>query len=56
VDIEQRISYLCGWIMQLEQQSRPYGLSLAGVRLGPAMGDAHRDQCLRALALYGKAA
>lgn len=56
VDIEQRISYLCGWIMQLEQQSRPYGLSLAGVRLGPAMGEAHRDQCLRALALYGKAA
>lgn len=56
VDIEQRISYLCGWIMQLEQQSRPYGLSLAGARLGPAMGEAHRDQCLRALALYGKAA
>lgn len=55
-DLEQRLSCLCGWVMQLEQQSRPYGLQLAGQQLGPAMGEMHRDQCLRALALYGRAA
>lgn len=56
LDQEQQLSCLCGWIMQLEQQSRPYGLQLPGSRLGPALGDVHRDQCLRALALYGRPA
>lgn len=55
-DIEQRLSCLCGWIMQLEQQSQPYGVQIAGAVFGPAVGEVHRDQCLRALALYGRSA
>lgn len=55
-DLEQRLSYLCGWVMQLEQQSRPYGLLIGGTSFGPAVGEQQRDQCLRALALYGRPA
>jgi len=54
-DIEQRLSILCGWIMQLEQASQPYGLSIKGQQFSPALGETHRDACLRALALYGVA-
>ncbi len=55
VDLEQRLGCLAGWILQLEQSSQPYGLSLAGEQQGPALGDAHRDACLLAIALYGVA-
>lgn len=53
LDLEQRLGTLCGWIMQLELESRPYGLRLPGREISPAQGENHRDACLRALALYG---
>ena len=52
-DIEQKLGYLTGWVLQLEQKHEPYGLILPGMRLGPAQGERHRDACLKALALYG---
>lgn len=53
--LEQQLSCLAGWVLQLESRHRPYALELAGQRIGPALGAAHRDACLRALALYGVA-
>lgn len=53
MDLERRLGCVAGWILQLEQSAQPYGLTLSGQRFGPALGDAHRDACLRAVALYG---
>ena len=51
--LEQQLSCLTGWVLQLEQRHQPYGLELQGKRIGPALGESHRDACLRALALHG---
>jgi uncharacterized protein (DUF58 family) len=40
-------------VLEAEQSSIAYGLRLGGTELGPALGDAHRDACLKALALHG---
>ena len=44
---------MTGWVLALENARRAYGLRLPGQRIEPALGPAHREQCLRALALYG---
>lgn len=51
--LEEQLGYLTGWVLQLEQRQQPYGLILPGTRLAPALGEQHRDACLRALALFG---
>ncbi|WP_370599749.1 DUF58 domain-containing protein [Pseudomonas nitroreducens] len=53
-DIEGRLSRLCYWVLQLSLRQRPFGLRLPGVQLPVATGDAHREACLRALALFGE--
>ncbi|MCB1843848.1 MAG: DUF58 domain-containing protein, partial [Halioglobus sp.] len=53
-DIEQRLSILTRWVVDSERMQRDYGLRLPGVEFPPAHGDAQRQRCLRALALYGK--
>ncbi|WP_442909004.1 DUF58 domain-containing protein [Halopseudomonas sp.] len=52
-DLEQRLGMLTGWVLELEAAGHPYGLALGGLRLQPALGEAHRDACLSALALHG---
>ena len=53
---EHRIARLAGWVDQAERARRPYRLRLPGQPpLGPALGPAHRHQCLRALALLPEA-
>lgn len=52
-DAEARLSLLCHWVLQLDGRQQPYGLRLPGTELAPDYGDAHREACLRALALYG---
>ncbi|AYC33357.1 DUF58 domain-containing protein [Pseudomonas cavernae] len=52
-DVEQRLSLLCHWVLQLSERQQPFALSLPGVNLAPAVGDSHREACLRALALHG---
>ena len=52
---EQRLSRLTWWVMEAERANLPYGLKLPDLTIRPAMGHAHRDQCLRALALHGLA-
>ena len=50
--LETRLSRLTAWVLQAEQRALPYRLRLGAVALGPALGEAHRAACLRALALY----
>lgn len=54
-DGESRLSLLCHWVLELSVRQRPFVLQLPGRRLGPDSGEAHREACLRALALYGEA-
>lgn len=49
---ELRLSVLCYWILQMDQQRQPYGLELPGLTLAPDTGDVHRWRLLDALASY----
>ena len=51
--IEERLSHLTGWVLQAEQEGRPYGIKLPQTEITPNVGDVHRDHCLKYLALYG---
>ncbi len=52
LDVESRLSRLCAWVLAADRAGLPYGLRLAAVQLAPATGAAHRDRCLRLLALH----
>lgn len=52
-DIEERLSRLCYWVLELSQRHQPFALRLPGFLSTVDSGDAHRETCLRALALYG---
>src|SRR4051812_28255130 len=49
---EARLSRLTRWVMLAHRDGARFGLKLPGIALGPAQGQAHRDRCLRELALY----
>lgn len=51
LDAEQRLSLLTGWVLAAEQGGARYGLRIPGAEIEPGRGDAHRAQCLEALAL-----
>lgn len=51
--VEERLSKLCGWLLQAHNQGLRYGLSLPGYDITPAFSEQHLEQCLEALALYG---
>jgi len=50
--LELRLSRMTQWVLQAELRALPYSLRLGAASYGPALGDAHRAACLRALALY----
>ncbi len=50
---EERLSRLTWWVLEAERLQVPYGLKLPGQSFRPSIGYAHREQCLRALALFG---
>lgn len=50
--VEERLSRLTGWVLAAERSGARYGLRLPGVELAPTQGEAQRDACLQALALY----
>lgn len=52
-DIEKRISQLTQWVMLAANTGIPYGFRIPGVEYGLATGLPHRNNCLKALALYG---
>ncbi len=48
---EQKLSRLCAWVLAAEKQGLDYGLRLPALTIKPASGEAHKRQCLEALAL-----
>lgn len=52
--IEARLSQLCKWVLEAEQGQFNYALNLPGNSIPFGRGEAHRDQCLMALALYNE--
>ena len=54
MDLEGRLGCLTGWILQLDQAGQPFGVLLGDTRVEPGRGEAHRDACLRAVALYSE--
>lgn len=54
MDSEARLSRLAAWIEQANAGGIAWRLDLPGASLGPAEGIAHRNACLKALALFGQ--
>ncbi|MGC8806912.1 MAG: DUF58 domain-containing protein [Thiomonas sp.] len=52
LDTEARLSRLCAWVLAADRAGLPYGLMLGSQRIAPATGAAHRQRCLRLLALH----
>lgn len=52
LDSEARLRVLCRAVIEVERLGRRYGLRMPGVTIAPGLGDAHRQACLEALALY----
>jgi len=50
--VEQKLSQLCRWILEVRKQSREFGLELPGVSVAPASDETHVRRCLETLALY----
>ncbi|WP_151447395.1 DUF58 domain-containing protein [Lacisediminimonas profundi] len=50
--LEQRLSRMTRWVLEAEQRGLAWRFMLGGMVLPAAQGAAHRDECLRALALY----
>ncbi len=53
-DTETALSQLCLWTLIADKQNIQYGLKLSQQTFEPNMGEQHREQCLRALALFNK--
>lgn len=51
-DVEQRLSWLCYWVLKREQERQPYGLRLPNFELPISLGVEQRARALEALALY----
>jgi hypothetical protein len=51
-DIEKRLSQLCRWLLDAENNNLDYGLDLPALTIQPGQGHAHQQRCLTALALY----
>ena len=49
---EQSLSRLCAWVVQADRQGLVYGLRLPRLEIAPGSGEAHKKQCLQALAAY----
>lgn len=51
---EQRLEQLAQWVLDCERIGEPYALQMPQQVLAASSGRAHRQLCLRALALYGR--
>ena len=52
-DTERRLSQLCLWVVEAEQQGLHYGLDIPGTQLPLDHGGTHEHRCLKALATHG---
>lgn len=50
--VEERLSHLARWVLDAHAAGLSYGLRLPGKTVGLAAGEAQRELCLEALALY----
>jgi uncharacterized protein (DUF58 family) len=50
-DTEKKLSRLCAWVLRADTLGLNYGLRLPALQIQPASGEAHKRQCLEALAL-----
>jgi uncharacterized protein (DUF58 family) len=54
--IEAALSRMTRWVLDCEASDAHYGLRLGAQEIAPGRGEAHREVCLTALALYGAGA
>jgi uncharacterized protein (DUF58 family) len=52
MDLESKLSRMTGWVIEAEARGAPYSFRLGGIAFPAALGPAHQEACLRALALY----
>jgi uncharacterized protein (DUF58 family) len=52
LDVEARLSRLTGWVLAADRGGARFGLRLPRREIAPGRGEAHRADCLQALALY----
>ena len=52
--VETKLSHLCALILQYHEEQQFYGLKIPGRTIEPANGEAHKNTCLMALALFGE--
>lgn len=52
--VEARLARLTAYVLEASRRSLSFGLKLPGRAFPPGRGDAHRDACLKALALHGE--
>jgi uncharacterized protein (DUF58 family) len=52
MDSEEKLSRLTRWVLDADTQRMVYGLRLPDTVIAMASGDAHRERCLEALALF----
>ncbi|MBB3177952.1 uncharacterized protein (DUF58 family) [Variovorax sp. Sphag1AA] len=50
-DAEARLSRICAWVLMADHLGVDYGLRAGGRTVQPSQGEAHKRQCLEALAL-----
>lgn len=52
MNTEEKLSRLTRWVLDADTQRLNYGLRVPGITLPMSSGDAHRERCLEALALF----
>jgi uncharacterized protein (DUF58 family) len=53
-DMERRLSQMSRWVLTAHGEGLHYGLRLPSVEIARKLSDEHREQCLKALALFEK--
>lgn len=53
-DTEGKLARMARWVLDAEAQGLRYGLKLPDGEVPPNVGSAHRDECLRRLALFDR--
>ncbi len=55
MNLELRLSRMTRWVLEAEQRALPYAFRIGAHDFAAGIGAAHREACLRALALHGLA-
>lgn len=52
--VEEKLSYLCYWVLELSNNNQTFSVILPTQQLGPDSGEAYRQSVLYALAIFGE--